>query len=168
MRRDLRLALNQFAEYAIDFGNRFDIRYTDGFNIRSSAFRVLDISNEVYLYDMPNGDGETGSLGLFSLDAPGSTTPLIERQNVGLVNYTTGRMTLNPINIIAGKTKDAQQILEISVCPFSNDVIGLQDLYLQLDTSNVEMIVDEIASGTDPSGSTYTVTPSYKTKKLVR
>ena len=113
-------------------------------------------------------DRNTGSLGLFSLDAPGSTTPLIERSNVGVVNYKTGRITLNPINIVSGKTKDAQQIMEISVVPHSNDVIGLQDLYLQLDTSNVEMVVDEIASGADPSGSTYTVTSSYTERKIVR
>ena len=44
MRRDLRLdAIDQFAEYAIDFGNEFHISSMDGFNIRSSAFRVLDI-----------------------------------------------------------------------------------------------------------------------------
>ena len=93
---------------------------------------------------------------------------MIERQNVGVVNYNTGRITLNPINIVSGKTKDAQQIMEISVVPESNDVIGLQDLYLQLDTSNVEMVVDEIASGADPSGSTYTVTSSYTDRKIVR
>ena len=58
--------------------------------------------------------------------------------------------------------------MEISTIPLSNDVIGLQDLYLQLDTSNVEMVVDEIASGADPSGSTYTVTSSYNAKKIVR
>ena len=168
MRRDLRLAIDQFAEYAIDFGNEFHISSMDGFNIRSSAFRVLDIGRPVYLYDLPNTDRNTGSLGLFSLDAPGSTTPLIERSNVGVVNYKTGRMTLNPINIVSGKTKDAQQIMEISVVPESNDVIGLQDLYLQLDTSNVEMVVDEIASGADPSGSTYTVTSSYTERKIVR
>ena len=168
MRRDLRLAIDQFAEYAIDFGNQFHISSMDGFNIRSSAFKVLDIGREVYLYDIPNTDKKTGSLGLFSLDAPGSTTPLIERSNVGVVNYNTGRMTLNPINIVSGKTKDAQQIMEISVVPHSNDVIGLQDLYLQLDTSNVEMVVDEIASGADPSGSTYTVTSSYTDRKIVR
>ena len=168
MRRDLRLAIDQFAEYAIDFGNEFHISSMDGFNIRSSAFRVLDIGRPVYLYDVPNTDRNTGSLGLFSLDAPGSTTPLIERSNVGVVNYKTGRMTLNPINIVSGKTKDAQQIMEISVVPESNDVIGLQDLYLQLDTSNVEMVVDEIASGADPSGSTYTVTSSYTDRKIVR
>ena len=168
MRRDLRLAIDQFAEYAIDFGNEFHISSTDGFNIRSTAFRVLDISREVYLYDLPNTDRNTGTLGLFSLDAPGSTTPLIERSNVGVVNYKTGRITLNPINITSGKTKDAQQIMEISVVPHSNDVIGLQDLYLQLDTSNVEMVVDEIASGADPSGSTYTVTSSYTDRKIIR
>ena len=168
MRRDLRLATDQFAEYAIDFGNEFHISSMDGFNIRSSAFRVLDIGRPVYLYDVPNTDRNTGSLGLFSLDSPGSTTPLIERSNVGVVNYKTGRMTLNPINIVSGKTKDAQQIMEISVVPHSNDVIGLQDLYLQLDTSNVEMVVDEIASGADPSGSTYTVTSSYTERKIVR
>jgi len=168
MRRDLRLAIDQFAEYAIDFGNQFHISSMDGFNIRSSAFKVLDIGRSVYLYDIPNTDKKTGSLGLFSLDSPGSTTPLIERSNVGVVNYNTGRMTLNPINIVSGKTKDAQQIMEISVVPESNDVIGLQDLYLQLDTSNVEMVVDEIASGADPSGSTYTVTSSYTDRKIVR
>ena len=168
MRRDLRLAIDQFAEYAIDFGNEFHISSMDGFNIRSTAFRVLDIGRPVYLYDLPNTDRNTGSLGLFSLDAPGSTTPLIERSNVGVVNYKTGRITLNPINIVSGKTKDAQQIMEISVVPHSNDVIGLQDLYLQLDTSNVEMVVDEIASGADPSGATYTVTSSYTERKIVR
>ena len=168
MRRDLRLAIDQFAEYAIDFGNEFHISSMDGFNIRSTAFRVLDITNPVYLYDLPNTNRNTGSLGLFSLDAVGSTTPLIERSNVGVVNYKTGRITLNPINIVSGKTKDAQQIMEISVVPHSNDVIGLQDLYLQLDTSNVEMVVDEIASGADPSGSTYTVTSSYTERKIVR
>ena len=99
MRRDLRLAIDQFAEYAIDFGNQFHISSMDGFNIRSSGFRVLDIANDVYLYDLPNTDKKTGSLGLFSLDAPGSTTPMIERSNVGIVNYVTGRITLNPINI---------------------------------------------------------------------
>ena len=71
-------------------------------------------------------------------------------------------------NKIEPKEKSGQQVLEISVYPESNDVIGLQDLYLQLDTSNVEMVVDEISSGLDPSGSNYVVTPSYSTGVLVR
>ena len=62
MRRDLRLAIDQFAEYAIDFGNEFHISSMDGFNIRSTAFRVLDIGREVYLYDLPNTNRNTGHL----------------------------------------------------------------------------------------------------------
>jgi len=52
--------------------------------------------------------------------------------------------------------------MEIFAIPHSNDVIGLQDLYLQLDISNVEMIVDEISSGSDTAGSTYTTSTSYR------
>jgi hypothetical protein len=66
--------------------------------------------------------------------------------------------------------KDGQTIIEISACPLSNDVIGLQDLYLQLDISNslFETVVDEIASGLDPSGSNYITSSSYANGILVR
>ena len=167
MRRDLRLAISEVAEYAIDFGNQFHIKSMNGFNIRSSAFRVVNISSDVYLFDVPRSDGKTGQIGLFSLTA-GSSTPIVQRRNIGVINYETGRITLDPINIVSGKIKDNVQIMEVSVSPESNDVIGLQDLYLQLDTSNVDMVVDQISSGIDPSGSTYTVTTSYKNGSIVR
>ena len=160
MRRDLRLATNQFAEYAIDFGNHMHVQSMNGYNIKSSPFRVLDITDDVYLFDEPN-DTKTGVISLYSLQGPGSTTPVVRRRNVGAINYMTGRITLNPINIVSGKNKDDIQIMEIFAVPHSNDVIGLQDLYLQLDSSNVEMIVDEISSGSDPSGSTYRSSSSY-------
>jgi hypothetical protein len=66
--------------------------------------------------------------------------------------------------------KDGQTVIEISACPLSNDVIGLQDLYLQLDinNSNFEMVVDEISSGLDPSGSNYVTSSSYANGSLVR
>ena len=161
MRRDLRLATNTFAEYAIDFGNEFHISSMNGYNIKSSAFRVVDISDEVYLFDVPNSDRKTGNLSLYSLDSSGSSTPVVRRRNVGVVDYMKGRLTLNPINITSGKTKDSQEIMEIFAVPHSNDVIGLQDLYLQLDKNSIEMIVDQISSGADPSGSTYTTSASY-------
>ena len=167
MRRDLRLATSETAEYAIDFGNQFHIRSMGGFNIRSSAFRVLNINADVYLYDVPDATGEKGQISLFSLNE-GSSSPLIQRKNVGVINYKTGRITLDPINILSGKIKDNVDILEISATPESNDIIGLQDLYLQLDTSVVDMVVDQISSGIDPSGSTYTVATSYKNGSIIR
>ena len=160
MRRDVRLATNQFAEYAVDFGNHMHVQSLSGYNIKSSPFRVLDITDDVYLFDEPN-DTKTGIISLYSLQAPGSTTPVVRRRNVGAIDYMTGRITLNPINITSGKDKDGLQIMEIFAVPHSNDVIGLQDLYLQLDSSNVQMIVDDISSGSDPSGSTYRSSSSY-------
>jgi len=167
MRRDLRLAVSEVAEYAIDFGNEFHVQSMNGFNIRSSAFRVLNINTDVYLYDVPDPTAEKGQISLFSLDE-GSSTPVIQRRNIGVIDYKKGRITLDPINIVSGKTKDNVDILEISATPESNDIIGLQDLYLQLDSSFVEMVVDEISSGADPSGSTYTVTTSYKNGNIIR
>jgi len=167
MRRDLRLAITETAEYAIDFGNQFHIRSMNGFNIRTSPFRVSNVNTDVYLYDVPDSSGERGQINLFSLNA-GSSTPVIQRRNIGVINYVTGRITLDPINIISGKTKDNVQIMEISVAPESNDIIGLQDLYLRLDSSVVDTVVDDISSGSDPSGSNYTVTTSYSQGNIIR
>ena len=160
MRRDLRLATNQFAEYAIDFGNHMHVQSMNGYNIKSSPFKVLDITDDVYLFDEPI-DTKTGIVSLYSLQADGSTTPVLRKRNVGRIDYMNGRITLNPINIVSGKDKDGIQIMEIFAVPHSNDVIGLQDLYLQLDSFTVDMIVDEISSGSDPSGSNYKSSASY-------
>ena len=59
MRRDLRIALNSFAEYAIGYGNQFHIKSMNGYNIKSSAFFVSGISEPLYVTDIPNTDRET-------------------------------------------------------------------------------------------------------------
>ena len=170
IRRDMRAVLNSFAEYQIGFGNEFYIKNMSGYNIKSTAFRVSGISQDVYLSDIPNSNRETGSIFFFTLPSVNSTSPTIIRRNVGTINYKSGIITLNPVNILSGKLKDGQTIVELSACPKSNDVIGLQDLYLQLDisNSNFEMVVDNIASGLDPAASNYTVTSSYHNGNLVR
>ena len=170
MRRDLRIQTNAAAEYQVGFGNKFHIKSMDGYNIKSSAFSVAGIPGSVYLSDVPNTSRTSGSLFLFTVPSINSTTPTIVKRNVGTVDYENGIVTLNPIVIQTGKFKDGQAIVEISACPSSNDVVGLQDLYLQLDisTSNFETIVDEISSGLDPAASNYIVTSSYVNGALVR
>ena len=170
MRRDLRIVLNAAAEYQVGFGNKFHIKSMDGYNIKSSGFTVSCITEKVYVSDVPNTNRTNGSLFLFTVPSVNSTSPTIVRRNVGTVDYENGIVTLNPIIIESGKFKDGQSIVEISACPASNDVIGLQDLYLQLDisTSNFETIVDEISSGLDPAASNYVVTSSYSNGALVR
>ena len=170
MRRDLRVAVNTWAEYSIGFGNEFHIKSMDGYNIKTSAFKVNGIADDVYLSDIPNTNRLTGSIFLFTVPNINSTTPTIVRRNVGTINYKGGVISLNPINIQSGMIRDGQTIIEIGVCPYSNDVVGLQDLYLQLDisSSTFEMVVDEIASGLDPSASNYIVSSSYPNGTLVR
>jgi hypothetical protein len=170
IRRDLRVVLDTFAEYQIGFGNEFHIKNMNGYNIKSSALQVSDISQIVYISDLPNTNRETGSLFLFTVPSPNSTTPTIVKRNIGNINYKKGLITLNPINIQSGKIKDGQTIIEISTTPHSNDVIGLQDLYLQLDisNSNFEMIIDSISSGLDPSASNYIQSSSYANGLLIR
>jgi len=170
MRRDLRVSLNTWAEYAIGFGNEFFIRSMDGYNIKSSAFRISGIQQDVYMSDIPNTNRTTGSIFLFTVPSISSQTPTIVRRNIGVINYVSGVITLSPINVQSAMTKNGQPTIEIGVSPASNDVIGLQDLYLQLDISNstFDTVVDEIASGLDPSASNYIVSQSYPNGNLVR
>ena len=171
MRRDIRPALNAIAEYQIGFGNQFHINSMSGYNIKSSAFRINGIQSDVYLSDIPNTNRTSGSLFLFTISSPSSTDATIVRKNVGSIDYISGIITINPINIISSaKTKDGQSIIEVSAAPHSNDVIGLQDLYLQLDIGNsvFNMVIDQISSGLDPSASNYIVSSSYSNGYLVR
>jgi len=169
IRRDMKVRLSQLANYEICFGNEFYIKRLDGYNIKSSGFRIFGVDDVVYLGDVPNQDQVTGEIFLFKLNSP--TRPGIVRRSVGTINYEKGEILLDNINIVStSKTVQRQPIIEISACPRSNDVIGLQDLYLQLNTSNsvLNMLSDEVASGADPSGTTYITTSSYTNGNLVR
>ena len=175
IRRDLQATMNNFAEYEICFGNRFQIvnhghgihQGQIGYNIRSSGFKISGISDTVYLGDTPAGDLKTGTVFLFKLNSP--TEPVVLRRSIGTIDYLKGEIKLNPINIISTDVFRGTNLIEISATPFSNDVIGLQDLYLQLDPFNmkVNMVTDRIASGSDVSGTNYLVSSSYA-NNLVR
>jgi hypothetical protein len=169
IRRDLKPFLNQFADYEICYGNAFHINKMSGYNIKSSGFTVSSVNGTVYLSDTPNSDGKTGTIFFFTITS--SNTPTVVRRNVGRINYERGEIILNPINITSTlKNVGGEPIIEISASPQSNDVIGLQDLYLQLDASSsvLNMVSDEISSGSDISGTSYTVSSSYSNGDLVR
>jgi hypothetical protein len=170
MRRDLRVVLNTFAEYSIGFGNQFYIKSLNGFNIKSSSFRVAGLTQDVYISDVPDTNRRTGSIFLFTVPSSLSSQATILRRNVGKIDYVNGVITLNPINITSAPLKDGQPTIEISAIPQSNDIIGKQDLYLQLDISNsiFETVTDQISSGADSSGSSYVVSSSYKNGYIVR
>ena len=166
IRRDLKAIINTFANYEICFGNPFHIKDSKGYNIKSSGFKVSGIADTVYLTDIPL-DSHTGVLVLFTL----TTTPIILRSNVGTIDYSKGEIKISSINILSTTIiKDSQNFIEISGSPSSNDVIGLQDLYLQMDISKsvINTVPDDISSGGDISGTTYIASSSYSDKTLVR
>ena len=168
IRRDLKASVNTFADYEICYGNRFHIRSMSGYNIKSSGFTVSGIGGIVYLSDLPNSDGKSGSINLFRLSSP--TQPEIVKRNVGEIDYIKGEIKLYPINVISTVIERGVPLIEISTMPYSNDVIGPQDLFLQLDMNNftILMLQDGISSGANTAGTNYHVSSSYSNGTLIR
>ena len=168
IRRDIQAQTNIFAEYELCFKNRFHVFNTGGFNIKSSGFIVSGISNTVYISDVPNTDLKTGSLFLFYLDL--NSQPVIVKNPIGTIDYIKGEVLTTPIKIVSTEKSDGgSPIIEISASPESNDIFGVQDLYLQVDTSklNISMIPDNLQSGSDSSGSNEIISSSYPSANLI-
>jgi hypothetical protein len=89
-------------------------------------------------------------------------------KNAGTVDYVKGEINLTTINITS--TDKENNIIEVQAFPESNDVIGLQDLYLKFSIadSSINMVKDTITSGEQISGLGYKVTSSYNNGELTR
>ena len=169
MRRDLRPALNQFADYELCYGNEFHVR-SQGSNIKSTGFFIDGYSGEVFLTDVPNADLKTGVLQLITKKSPTQVGRVV-RPNMGTVDYVKGEIVMDAIRIINTLVESADTpIIEIQAVPESNDVIGKQDLYLQLDISKsiITAVPDTIASGSDQAGSEYSVSSSFSNGSITR
>jgi hypothetical protein len=169
IRRDLSPVLSSFAEYEICFGNRFNVN-PDGFNLKTSGFKISGISDTVYFSDSPNADLLTGTIFLLKVDD--TTQAGVVLRSVGTIDYFKGEILIDPIRITeTSKTNSQGPIIEFSIKPFSNDVIGKQELYLQLDINNsiINTVKDDISSGADISGSRYVaVSSGADTENLIR
>ena len=178
IRRDMRAILNRLAEYEVCFGNAFRIK-TAGYNIKSSGFKVSGISKTVYFSDIPDTTGSKGELVLITIpdpiisetdqEDPVRSTAEVVRRNVGTIDYTKGEINISAINITSTEI-ETNQTIQISTIPRSNDIIGLQDLFLQFDTgeSNINVIEDNILSGADPTGTRFISTPSNLDNNVIR
>jgi len=168
IRRDLKAALNQFAQYELCFGNRFHIN-SEGFNIKSTGFKITGEDSTVFLTDTPISGTTTGTISIVKLDENGNI--VVVAQESGTVDYLKGEVILTTINITS--TDRPNGIVEIQAFPESNDVVGLKDLYLSLDISKstINMVRDVIASGDEISGTKFVneyYTSSYSNGNLAR
>ena len=166
IRRNLRALVNQFAQYELCFGNKFNVK-PEGLNIKSTGFKISGVSDTVYLTDTPNEDKLTGVLSIVKKELIGGEKVIIVK-DAGTVDYVKGEINLTTINIISTEKDD--NVIEIQAFPESNDIIGLQDLYLQfsVENSSINMVKDTISSGEQISGVGYKVTSSYTNGELIR
>ena len=175
IRRDLKALLNQFAQYELCFGNRFNINPA-GYNIKSTGFTITGDTNIAYLTDVPNKnaagnlDGSMkGTISVVTRNNKNQEVVLIK--DAGGVDYMKGEVLLNTINIAS--TVAQNNIIEIQAYPESNDVVGLKDLFVSFNVSNstINTVKDVIASGEDVSGVVFTrdyFTSSYSNGVLER
>ena len=168
IRRDLVALINQSAQYELCFGNKFHIN-SDGFNIKSTGFKISTDPDTLYLTDVPNVDGKTGIISIVKPLSDG--TIRIVAKSAGTVDYVKGEIKLGTINIIS--TSKENDIIEIQAFPESNDVVGLRDLYLNfsIEKSTINMVRDVIASGDEISGTVFArdyYTSSYSNGNLIR
>ena len=175
VRRDLKALLNQFAQYELCYGNKFNINPA-GFNIKSTGFTINGFNDTAYITDVPNKntagglDGSNmGTLSIVTKNNKGEQRVIVK--DAGVVDYKKGEVILNTINITS--TVNENNIIEVQAFPESNDVIGLKDLYLNFDVSKstINTVKDVIASGEDVSGVVFTrdyYTSSYSNGDLER
>ena len=167
MRRDLKPVFNSFAQYELCFGNQFHVN-KDGKNIKSTGFTISGRSDLLYFTDIPNPDLKTGQLAVIQLAEVEADSSAVVLPSAGTVDYVKGEIIINTLNITS--TTRGSGLIEIQAFPESNDVIGLKDLYLQLDMANtkINMVRDTISSGQQISGIGYRTTSSYSNGTIIR
>ena len=165
IRRNMVPAYNSIATYEVCYGNRFHADL-EGFNVRSSAFRIEGVDGDMYLTDFPNSDQLTGTVKFFTF-VDGIITYV--NDNAGTVDYVRGEVNLFPVNIVSTSLSER---IEIEVTPESNDIVAKENLYIVLDTtgnSKLNLLEDVLVSGSNVSGTNYTPPSSFiSNKKYIR
>jgi len=167
IRRDLKPILNKFAQYELCYGNQFHLN-SEGFNIKSTGFKISGETDTVYFTDIPNADLKTGTL---SIVKQVSDETRVVVKSAGTVDYVKGEIILGTVNITS--TSLSNRLIEIQAFPESNYVDGLRDLYISLNIpkSTINIVRDVIASGDEISGTRFVAdfyTSSYSNGNLVR
>ena len=126
--------------------------------LTSTGFKIEgDLVNEHFLDD--DGQGNVRRYKLVSgVKTYGNNTQ-------GTIDYTTGAITLNSLNIasVSNIRGVSSSKIELTVVPSSNDVVPVRDQIVELDIANstFTVIVDTFVGGSSEAGVGYTTTSSY-------
>ena len=125
--------------------------------LTSSGFRIDGNTNECFFDD----DG-AGNVRLYYISS-GVKNYLNSTQ--GTINYSTGAITINSLNIASISNIDgvASTVIRLTVVPNSNDVVPVRDQIVEMDiaNSNITVTADSFVGGSAEAGVGYTTTSSY-------
>ena len=168
IRRNLKLATNQLAQYELCYGNPLHVNAA-GRNIKSTGFYVSTTTRPVYITDIPNPDLKTGIISMVEILPTGENN--VVAKSAGTVDYVKGEILLGTVNILG--SVDGTGIVEVQATPESNDIVGLKELYLDFSVSKskINMVRDVISSGDEITGTTFIkdyYSSSYLNGQLIR
>ena len=125
--------------------------------LSSTGFKVTGSDLEQFLDD----DG-AGNVRRYYLSS-GIRTYSNETQ--GTIDYTTGQITLNSLNVasISNIRGATSTVIELTVTPNSNDVVPVRDQIVEIDIANstINVTADSFVGGSADAGVGYTTTSSY-------
>ena len=155
----------------ISSSTRYDIYFRNGiFNphtghksgtggvITTSGFKVTGDATNIYYLD----DDGSGNIRRYYF--AGSIRTYINNTQ-GTVNYTTGQITINSLDIasIENIRGASSTLIEITVEPASYDIVPVRDQIIEIDTANSTITVeaDTFVGGSATAGVGYTTTSNY-------
>jgi hypothetical protein len=158
MRKEFTPTLASSTKYDIYFRNAIYNPHSGHSSVLSSTgFKVAGNNNEMFLDD----DGQ-GNVRVYYLVSGIKT---IHNATQGTIDYSTGQITLNSLNVasisnIRGATSTK---IEITVVPSSNDIVPVRDQILEIDVANsiVNVSEDTFVGGSSEAGVGYSTTSSY-------
>ena len=155
----------------IGSSTRYDIYFRNGiFNphtghksgtggvITTSGFKVTGDTTNVYYLD----DDGSGNIRRYYF--VGSVRTYVNNSQ-GTVNYTTGQITINSLDIASVENirGASSTVIEVTVEPASYDIVPVRDQILEIDTANSTITVeaDTFVGGSADAGVGYTTTSNY-------
>ena len=162
IRKEFTPSLGSSAAYNIYFRNALYNPHSghnssEGGILVSSGFKVSG-SNSVFFLD---DDGQ-GNVRRYSLSG---SVRVYANETQGTINYTTGQITLNSLDIASIENIDgaASTVIQLTVIPNSNDIVPVRNQIVEIDVSKAVITVesDTFVGGSADAGGGYTTSSSY-------
>ena len=163
IRKNFTPTLNSSTRYDIYFRNSL-YNPVSGYNavnggiLESTGFKISGDTTNIFFLD----DDGAGNVRRYRL-VGGVRTYANNTQ--GTINYSTGQITLNSLNITTVENIRGQSStkIELTVKPNSNDIIPVRDQILEIDVANsiITVEADTFVGGSADAGIGYTTATSY-------